>query len=352
MLAGAAAIGVTLALSVLTAYRFLPGFDLLGRVRWRLAAARDRCRCALTFDDGPSPGTAAVLDLLRDTGVPATFFVLARNAERYPHLVRRAAAEGHAVGVHGLTHRVLSGSSEGDAAAEIGAAVDALARLGVPLAALYRAPKGRMPPPVLRAARRLGLQPWAWTRGVWDTSRPPAETLVRRATRWARDGMVLLLHDGLDDAASPDIAPMLAALPRIIATLRARGFDFVRLDDATTGWHGSRRLIRAIRAIIPCRGSRTAAAQRCHAARFSAEALTPERRAASSAALRSHSLINAAQPRRSPAPTMMPSSPGRISSRRLGMSEATTAHRMAIASSTTIEAPSLYDGSTTTSHSA
>jgi len=234
MLAGAAAIGVTLALSVLTAYRFLPGFDLLGRVRWRLAVARDRRRCALTFDDGPSPGTAAVLDLLRDTGVPATFFVLARNAERYPHLVRRAAAEGHAIGVHGLTHRVLSGSSEGDAAAEIGAAVAALATLGVPLAALYRAPKGRMPPPVLRAARRLGLQPWAWTRGVWDTSRPPAATLVRRATRWARDGMVLLLHDGLDDAASPDITPMLAALPRIIATLRACGFHFVRLDDATT----------------------------------------------------------------------------------------------------------------------
>ena len=225
------AIGVLLALSVVVAYRLLPGFDLRGRVRWRLATTSDRRRCALTFDDGPSPGTAAVLDLLRDASVPATFFVLARNAERYPQLVRRAAAEGHAIGVHGLTHRVLSGSSENDAAAEIGAAVDTLTKLGVPLALLYRAPKGRMPPPVLRAAHRLGLQPWAWTRGVWDTSRPPPATLVRRSTRWARDGMVLLLHDGLDDAASPDIAPMIAALPSIIATLRGRGFDFVRLDS-------------------------------------------------------------------------------------------------------------------------
>ncbi len=232
MPAGVVAIGALAALSIPIAYRLLPGFDLFGRVRWRLPRAGERRRCALTFDDGPSSGTAAVLDLLRAAGVRATFFVLARNAERYPHLLRRAASEGHAIGVHGLTHRVLSGSGEGDAAAEIGAALAVLDELGVSPAPLYRAPKGRMPPAVLRAASRLGLQPWAWTRGVWDTSRPPAATLVRRSTRWARDGMVLLLHDGLDDAASPDIAPMLTALPDIIDALRRRGFDFVRLDDA------------------------------------------------------------------------------------------------------------------------
>ncbi len=217
--------------TVAVASRLVPGFDPFGRIRWRVVSRRDGMRrCALTFDDGPSPDTAAVLDVLRTARVPATFFVLARNAERHPALVRRAAADGHAIGVHGLTHRVLAGAREADAAAEIAAALAALDTLGVRVAALYRAPKGRMPPPVVRAAQRLGLQPWAWTRGVWDTSRPPPSILVRRATRWARDGMVLLLHDGLDDDPAPDITPMLVALPQIIATLRARGFEFVRLD--------------------------------------------------------------------------------------------------------------------------
>lgn len=224
-------IAALLAAAAAIVCRAVPGFDPFGRVRWRVATRGGGVRrCALTFDDGPSPGTAAVLDVLRATGVPATFFVLARNAERYPALVGRAAAEGHAIGVHGLTHRVLTVAREQDAAAEIGAALELLTGLGIRVAPLYRAPKGRMPPPVVRAARRLGLQPWAWTRGVWDTSRPPPATLVRRATRWARDGMVLLLHDGLDDHATPDVTPMLAALPHIIATLRARGFEFVRLD--------------------------------------------------------------------------------------------------------------------------
>ena len=55
-------------------------------------------RCAITFDDGPSPATAAVLDILATEGVPATFFVLGANVERHPAIVQRARDEGHAVG--------------------------------------------------------------------------------------------------------------------------------------------------------------------------------------------------------------------------------------------------------------
>jgi len=220
-----------LMLAILLATHLVPGFDLRRRVRSSLSRTRaDRRRCALTFDDGPSAGTPAVLDVLRDTNVIATFFVVARNAERHPDTLRRIAREGHAIGVHGRTHRTLTFASEQEAADELRSAAATLRALGVPVAPLYRAPKGRMPPAVLRASQRLGLQPWAWTRGVWDTSRPPAATLVRRSTRFARDGMVLLLHDGYEDASAPDIRSMVEALPNIIATLRTRRFEFVRLD--------------------------------------------------------------------------------------------------------------------------
>jgi peptidoglycan-N-acetylglucosamine deacetylase len=213
------------------ARRLVPWIDPLFRIRWRLPPSSDgRPRCAVTFDDGPSPGTAQVLDVLRAAGVRATFFVVARNAERYPDLVRRAAAEGHTIGIHGTTHRTLSFASAADAECEIGGAISRLVALGVTPAPLYRSPHGRKSPATMRVLRRLGLQFWAWSRGLQDTRGPSPEQLVERAARHARDRMVLLLHDGHDDEATPDLTPLTAALPCILGLLATRGLEFVTLD--------------------------------------------------------------------------------------------------------------------------
>lgn len=213
------------------AWRVVPWIDPLFRIRWRLPrASNGRPRCAVTFDDGPSPGTAAILDALRAARVPATFFVLARNAARYPDLVRRAAAEGHTIGIHGTTHRTLTFASRPDAEREIGGAIAELVAIGVTPAAVYRPPHGRKSPQTLRVLQRRGLQMWAWTRGLQDTRGAPPETLVERAARRAHDRMVLLLHDGHDDEATPDVTPLIVALPQILASLTARGFEFTTLD--------------------------------------------------------------------------------------------------------------------------
>src|SRR3954471_13399906 len=69
---------------------------------------RTERRVALTFDDGPNEeATPAILDALHARGVRATFFILGRHAERWPHLVKRIADEGHAIGNHGYYHRKL-----------------------------------------------------------------------------------------------------------------------------------------------------------------------------------------------------------------------------------------------------
>jgi peptidoglycan/xylan/chitin deacetylase (PgdA/CDA1 family) len=206
-----------------------PAFDPLGRVRWRLPTG-GRKLCAITFDDGPSSATGQVLDVLAQASIPATFFVLAEHARRYPELVRRAQADGHAIGIHGMTHRKLSGASEPTVECEVQGVIEELRALGVTPAPIYRPPHGFKSRAVFRLARRHGLTVWAWSRGVWDTDLPPADVLVRRATRCARPGMVLLLHDGRGDEPSPNVGPMIAALPRIIAKLKNQGFEFVRLD--------------------------------------------------------------------------------------------------------------------------
>jgi peptidoglycan/xylan/chitin deacetylase (PgdA/CDA1 family) len=228
---------VVIAIVALVAFRLIPAFDPWGRVRWRLggAAARDtgdKKICAITFDDGPSADTASVLDVLSAAGVRATFFVLAENARRHPQLLRRLASDGHTVAIHGDRHRKLHRASTAEVEAEVTRAISGLRALGVEPAPLYRTPHGVKNAAVFAVCRKLGLQLWAWSRGIWDTDRPDSEVLVARATRLARSGMVLLLHDGRGDEPTPDVSAMVAALPRIITRLRSAGFDFVTLDAA------------------------------------------------------------------------------------------------------------------------
>ena len=213
------------------AFRWVPAFDPRGRIRWQLpTAAGTRC-CALTFDDGPTAATAEVLDILAAEGVRATFFVLGTNVERHPEIVQRARNEGHAVGIHGMTHAKLAGAGAETIEQQVSGVTTALARLGVTAAGVYRTPHGFKSAGVFEVARRHGLTLWAWSRGVWDTDRPDPSVLVRRATRLARSGMVLLLHDGRGDEPQPDVRPMLTALPAIIRELKQRGFAFVRVGD-------------------------------------------------------------------------------------------------------------------------
>jgi peptidoglycan/xylan/chitin deacetylase (PgdA/CDA1 family) len=214
------------------AFRRMPAFDPLGRVRWRLPSSRGSRRCAITFDDGPSAATAGVLDILASEGVPATFFVLGANVERYPAIVQRARDEGHAVGIHGMTHAKLAGASADAIEQQVSGVTRVLERLGVKPASVYRTPHGYKSSGVFEVARRRGLTLWAWSRGVWDTDRPDPDVLVRRATRMARSGMVLLLHDGRGLEPQPEVQPMLTALPAIIRELKKRGFTFVRVGDA------------------------------------------------------------------------------------------------------------------------
>lgn len=213
------------------AFREFPAFDLRGRVRWRLPRQAART-CAITFDDGPCADTPRVVEILERHGVKATFFVLAANARRHPEALRLLAERGHTVAIHGVTHRKVHRDSQSAVEHELAAAAGALRELGVEAAHLYRPPHGLKSAAALRAARKREYEVWAWSRGIWDTDRPPPEILVERATRFACSRMVLLLHDGRGDEQHPDIEPMLAALPRILERLRAGGFTFATLDRA------------------------------------------------------------------------------------------------------------------------
>ena len=118
--------------------------------------------CALTFDDGPTPYTPKLLQLLRERGIKATFFLLGSKVRSKPDLVRRIVAEGHEVANHSYSHPKLSRLSEEEQRQEIAAVQALFHKLGVE-SRFLRPPYGSFNSATLRAAAELDLDIILWS---------------------------------------------------------------------------------------------------------------------------------------------------------------------------------------------
>ena len=202
---------------------------VFGKIFWR--GPRDLPEIALTFDDGPNePFTSKILDILKERGVGATFFVLGQNAEKYPETLKRIAAEGHEIGNHTWSHEVLPLKLPGEIGEEIERTGSVIEKASGVRPRFFRAPHGWRNPWVDRTVRAKGLIPVAWTLGVWDTDRPGAALIAQRTIEGAENGCVLLLHDGRGTEDRADSSQLAEALPAIVDSLRGRGYRFVSLS--------------------------------------------------------------------------------------------------------------------------
>jgi len=200
---------------------------------------------ALTFDDGPDPRwTPAILDILKRENVPATFFVIGKNGQANPDLLRRVVNEGHEVGNHTFTHPNLGEIPGPITDLELNATQRLIESITGRSTVLFRPPyfgdaEADTPAevePALRAQELnyilvgLRIDPGDWQPGV------TADEIVKKTLDRAMDdnpetrGQVVLLHDSGGDRAAT-----VEALPRMIHELRARGFRFVPVS-ALGGW--------------------------------------------------------------------------------------------------------------------
>ncbi len=152
---------------------------------------------ALTFDDGPHPeGTPAVLSVLEEAGMTATFFLVGEQVERRPTLAAEIAARGHVIALHGYRHKpqpALPARAVRDDLAQGAAVIEAAT--GVELT-WHRPPYGLYSPAGLDAARERGLRPILWSKWGKDWRRlTTPERIAARATRDLHAGDVILLHD-------------------------------------------------------------------------------------------------------------------------------------------------------------
>lgn len=156
--------------------------------------------CALTFDDGPGPYTAQLLDVLAQRGVVATFFVLGQQAERRPALVKRMLAEGHEVAGHSWSHPNMRRLTHDAQRLELRKTSDLLAALGADIR-YFRPPYGRYNADTRAAADSLGLTIMLWSLDSQDwkrrASRLEGLRSVSPTVQQSFPGMrgVLLFHD-------------------------------------------------------------------------------------------------------------------------------------------------------------
>ncbi|MFS0773795.1 polysaccharide deacetylase family protein [Sphingomonas sp. 1P08PE] len=190
---------------------------------------------ALTFDDGPDPDwTPPILTELEKAGVPATFFVIGENALAHPQLLRRIVADGDEIGNHTYTHPNLADTGAHTTRLELNATQRLIEAYTGRSTTLFRAPYfGDAEPttadeigPAMIAQDQgytvvgLHVDPNDWQRPGTDAIVSQVIAQVEGATA-TNSANVILLHDGGGDRAQT-----VAALPRIIAGLRARGYRF------------------------------------------------------------------------------------------------------------------------------
>jgi len=184
---------------------------------------------ALTFDDGPyAVTTPLLLDALADLHVPATFFLIGRDAEQYPALAERIARAGHEIANHTLTHPNLDLLPDRAVRAELadgGAALERYAR-DPAIRTMMRPPHGRFTEATIRTAQAAGYDVILWNDDPGDWRYVPPGAIAARAATIAAHVLahasapeIVLLHSGQ--------LATIEALPLIVRRYRAAGYRFV-----------------------------------------------------------------------------------------------------------------------------
>jgi cellulose synthase/poly-beta-1,6-N-acetylglucosamine synthase-like glycosyltransferase/spore germination protein YaaH/peptidoglycan/xylan/chitin deacetylase (PgdA/CDA1 family) len=186
---------------------------------------------ALTFDDGPDPvWTPKILAILRREHVPAVFFVIGKQAQAHPELLRAELRDGDVIGNHTYSHPNLNTTSRWRTRVEIfggEATVEGITGLKP---VMFRSPYGGGDMSAHgvgsdQIAAHMGLHSVSWNDDSADWLRPGPGAIVTKVMSAATSRAVILLHDGGGDRSQT-----VAALPTIIHELRSRGYLFTTAD--------------------------------------------------------------------------------------------------------------------------
>jgi peptidoglycan-N-acetylglucosamine deacetylase len=210
---------------------------------------------ALTFDDGPDgTWTPKILSILHEKHVPATFFVVAKQAEKHPELIFNILHSGSVVANHTYSHLDTASASQWRTKLDIIAGRAVIEGITGQTPLLFRAPYGAGDTTTGHKgadaiAADLGMHAIGWNVDPGDWRKPGANVIASNVSKQISERSIVLLHDGGGDRAQT-----VAALPAIIDQLREKGYVFTTIEglDAslvgsyarrTDGWSRARGLL-------------------------------------------------------------------------------------------------------------
>ncbi|MFG1396256.1 polysaccharide deacetylase family protein [Roseixanthobacter pseudopolyaromaticivorans] len=208
---------------------------------------------AITFDDGPNPETTPkLLKILEARNIKATFFVLGTNASAYPDVVRSVAAAGHEVGNHSWNHPQLPKLTLAAADKQIedtSAAIEA-ATGKKPL--YLRPPYGAMTPALQQhLVQKYGVTMIFWSVDPLDWKVRDAQNIYDQIMKHVRPGAIILAHD--------IHATTVAAMPRVLDALIAKGYKFVTVSELIAmNKPGAPKVVAALAPAAPKKKTRPA----------------------------------------------------------------------------------------------
>ncbi|WP_243291718.1 polysaccharide deacetylase family protein [Bacillus sp. FJAT-47783] len=191
----------------------------------------------LTFDDGPFPVSEEILNVLAKHNAKATYFLLEPNMRKYPDIVKRMKEDGHALGLHGVTHdkRKFYRSAK-SVLTEMDKAKETLEELTGVTSSLIRTPYGTYPnmkKEYFQAAEKNGYKVWDWNVDSRDWK--------YRDKRYVKDAIsqiealesqnkspVVLLHEKVETAKYLDL---------FLTKLDEKGYTYKTLNEDMTPIH-------------------------------------------------------------------------------------------------------------------
>lgn len=184
----------------------------------------EKKQIALTFDDGPNKKwTEKYLELLKEKEVRATFFMLGKNAETYPELVQKIAADGHDIGIHSYDHNDLKKESFSSIQQDLIHSQDILTQITGNIPSLFRPPYGSIDSQVIQVAQEQGLLVVLWNVDPQDWLMDTKEQVAEAVLSHVKPGNIVVMHEGK--------SVTYGALPVIIDTLREQGYEFVTISE-------------------------------------------------------------------------------------------------------------------------
>ncbi|MDQ0339978.1 peptidoglycan/xylan/chitin deacetylase (PgdA/CDA1 family) [Caldalkalibacillus uzonensis] len=184
---------------------------------------------ALTFDDGPDGHyTPQILDILKEKGIPATFFIMGRQVEYFPEVMKRIVKDGHALGNHTMTHPDLRGVMTSDVIEEVRATQQVMEKTVGRKPDLFRPPYGALTRSDRLILHDMGFRVVMWSVDTLDWRGMSADDILSIVHRDISPGGIILQHNLLTTPGLLD--GTVEALPQMIDQLHAKGYKFVTVQ--------------------------------------------------------------------------------------------------------------------------